>query len=865
MSEINVTGIIGGTIAIGRYVVNDYVITITETEGDYGYTMTITKGTQTQTVTLYGLTSEQYDAMLRYLEQAQAAAQSAAASSGTALDAATRAETAAGQITGMTAEAETLAPGSPATASFLNGVLSLGIPAGETGATGAQGDPGPAGETGNGIVSIIKTGTQDNVDTYTITYTNGTTSTFTVTNGTDGAVLSVAGKTGAVTLDAGDVEYDDTDTYAAGTVGAGIADLKSDLNDITEKSINIASKNWTLNYATYSISGDVITVTTTRESDYNGIYQDFDVSDASYVTISYSAKTGVGAVVRYGSVSGGSVTWVGIVSDTVRIIDVSSINTLRVFLYAAWNVSQPSGTVSTFTKFQIEKGFVQTKYESPYPIAVDRNARDVLESVTEKTINLFNFDNIVWENDGATAQWLADGKTIRVTSTVAGTYKSVRGVMDVRGINSIYVQTDAAMCSINQQTTTPRIRIGKLNGDGSFASWLGDTQFGKAIDVSSCDYVRIGLYAIFGVSSAIGTYVDYTNIMISEGNVRKQYIDGGFSAIDKVSKSPYNIPDYYFENDYLDNKIARINSLCEGCMGNGDAFIFMTDQHWRLNAQNSPALVKYIREHTNINRMFMGGDLCNGGSDLEFFAANKAYENAFDGEIDYAVGNHEYLHTSLNDNKLSYWLYMQNKGKVYGDYDRHYYYIDNNAQKIRYIVLSAYQYSGSSSSSVIGYEEAQQNWLRDVALATLTSGWTAIIVTHLLYSVVAGSTQDTDSILLPDANCTAIANIIANYDGDGEIACVMQGHTHLDKITEVQTSGIPVVVTTCDKYADGTSDNTDLPRQTRTHATITEQAFDVVILDKTARKLTFVRIGAPALDGVGSAWGAEVQERVVTY
>ena len=40
-------------------------------------------------------------------------------------------------------------------------------------------------------------------------------------------VASVAGKTGAVTLDAGDVEYDDTDTYATGTVGAGIADLKS--------------------------------------------------------------------------------------------------------------------------------------------------------------------------------------------------------------------------------------------------------------------------------------------------------------------------------------------------------------------------------------------------------------------------------------------------------------------------------------------------------------------------------------------------------------------------------------------------------------------------------------------------------------
>lgn len=71
------TGIIGATIGIGQYIINDYVITLAETEGDYGYTMTITRGTDTQTVTLYGLTPEQYDAMLGYLEQAQAAARGA--------------------------------------------------------------------------------------------------------------------------------------------------------------------------------------------------------------------------------------------------------------------------------------------------------------------------------------------------------------------------------------------------------------------------------------------------------------------------------------------------------------------------------------------------------------------------------------------------------------------------------------------------------------------------------------------------------------------------------------------------------------------------------------------------------------------
>lgn len=51
---------------------------------------------------------------------------------------------------------------------------------------GRDGAPGQDGEDGRGIVSILKTATQGNVDTYTITYTDNTTSTFDVTNGLDG-------------------------------------------------------------------------------------------------------------------------------------------------------------------------------------------------------------------------------------------------------------------------------------------------------------------------------------------------------------------------------------------------------------------------------------------------------------------------------------------------------------------------------------------------------------------------------------------------------------------------------------------------------------------------------------------------------
>ncbi len=60
----------------------------------------------------------------------------------------------------------------------------------------AKGEKGDKGDAGNGIVSITKTGTNDLVDTYTITYTDGTPSTFTVTNGKNG-IQGIEGQKGA--------------------------------------------------------------------------------------------------------------------------------------------------------------------------------------------------------------------------------------------------------------------------------------------------------------------------------------------------------------------------------------------------------------------------------------------------------------------------------------------------------------------------------------------------------------------------------------------------------------------------------------------------------------------------------------------
>jgi hypothetical protein len=96
-------------------------------------------------------------------------------------------------------------------------------PQGEQGVPGEPGPQGEPGEDGASVVSIEKTGSDGNVDTYTITFSNGETTTFTVTNGTNGSQGN-AGENG-LTPHIGDngnwwIGETDTSVKAEGTNGS---------------------------------------------------------------------------------------------------------------------------------------------------------------------------------------------------------------------------------------------------------------------------------------------------------------------------------------------------------------------------------------------------------------------------------------------------------------------------------------------------------------------------------------------------------------------------------------------------------------------------------------------------------------------
>ena len=191
------------------------------------------------------------------------------------------AEAAAQSVQNMGVEAETLPEGSEAAVEKTvdpetgDVTLTFGIPTGATGATGPQGPQGIQGETGpqgqkgdkGDTGATGETGPQGPQGIQGIQGIQGETGPAGPT-GPAGVIQSVNGKSAAsITLDAGDLEFDDTETYASGSVGAELSNQKNALNALDKNKapviINTASGDIASfadgadNYKVKTISGTI--------------------------------------------------------------------------------------------------------------------------------------------------------------------------------------------------------------------------------------------------------------------------------------------------------------------------------------------------------------------------------------------------------------------------------------------------------------------------------------------------------------------------------------------------------------------------------------------------------------------------------
>lgn len=365
----------------------------------------------------------------------------------------------------------------------------------------------------------------------------------------------------------------------------------------------------------------------------------------------------------------------------------------------------------------------------------------------------------------------------------------------------------------------------------------------------------------------------YANSIASSGNVTLNIkvlgLDDAYDDIEDlmqyVGLNDYFLPKYYNESytdtsnashdDYLAWKADRINTLAKSALSSGDAFFFITDQHWSQNAKNSPAIIRYLAQNTNIRKVFNGGDT---GDKLAGVPYVKKIESLFCGEAFYAMGNHEFEQSATNS-ELVYAFDMPNEARqIGGSPNGHYYYVNNNYQKIRYVILC-----GDGA----GYTTEQKNWFENVAL-NVDDGWKIVVITHWIIFF-----WGTDTVYWGNQSAHDIADICDTFNASAtngkEVIAIFQGHTHRDRVYYTD-GGLPIIVTACDKYIasnTGVTNDQDeviydinVPRE---KFTVSEQTFDGVIINISTRKIHLVRVGGHARDGVGNEPGDEVEERTV--
>ena len=638
--------------------------------------------------------------------------------------------------------------------------------------------------------------------------------------------------------------------YADGGVyqsSEDIVQIKSDLEKVLESNI-LYNGNRTLSGTGAYIYEDIFTFETTDNEQICVSFESVEGNTAEYF-----------AYLIYKNSSDTQIAQAGL--NGLKNIKLSPVGATKAILrlYPAQGIKLPSGS-ATFKGISVIRGV------APVERIRDDIRYDRLEVVEKKVenVDIVN-DNILFKTDSYTVY----GNGAYVNETVKTITEGFKGTEKIT----------ASFGNVEGATASSPARIEYLKLDGTLLSRRVFTpNKSETYPIPyGCEIIKVILYPAQGTSlpTESATFKDIV-VILGESEERKITDKIGYELLDSLEENSDTIdyglvvPKYYHENytdlngtthgDYIEYKAKRVNDILKGCASKGDAFIFVTDQHVENNQNHSNSLIKYLYRNCHIDKCINGGDTSLIGVSDDYM---QSLRRAFKGNIYSATGNHEFFGGTKED-AVSMSFDMHNDNVHWGSAEHRYYYVDNKRAKIRYIFITAF-YEGSDNQYQ-GWltDEEQVNWFKNVA-TNVESGWGMVIITHMFYFI---DYNDARTITY-DSRTASIENAINNYNGNGEFICMLQGHVHMDRVTTLRNGTMPIIMTTCDKNIQTTLSVGDWSGSDmiddRPTGTIKEQAFDVVIIDRKTRKITCVRVGCPARDGVDNAIGEYVEERVINY
>ena len=406
--------------------------------------------------------------------------------------------------------------------------------------------------------------------------------------------------------------------------------------------------------------------------------------------------------------------------------------------------------------------------------------------------------------------------------------------------------------------------------------------------ISSVDYALLAVINLRGKGLITTTipysidskpyHIDTNNVEIinNTSNIAQYYAD--------------KIPSYWLKDDtnytrYLNDKIISLNNK------NLPSSLFFADTHYNGNAKHSIDIMGLLSERLNIDSVIFGGDAL-GQEDTTKIAEYKLSEfmeeafNKLGNKFRFVFGNHDKNVANIPDGAedsivnakaLTYkFIYdnciapikdvvtfetskeVENSERYYRDF-LHYYY-DDTKNGIRYIILdTGTTHDLNLDGGTPGRVRFQYEWLKNVLLNT-PNGYHVITFGHEWFKSngeipeLSEYSIEVAKILKASENKTTVSGTIARVDADGnktytpynfdfssandiKIIGLFCGHNHRDYM--VKSNDVNIVMITCDAYKN--TNNYSSPMSINT---ITEQAIDVISIDKNNKKCYLTRIGA---------------------
>lgn len=318
-------------------------------------------------------------------------------------------------------------------------------------------------------------------------------------------------------------------------------------------------------------------------------------------------------------------------------------------------------------------------------------------------------------------------------------------------------------------------------------------------------------------------------------------------SIDDADGSP--IPEYYFADNYLPDKVDEINNISLTLSRQSGRWFFVSDYHLDANANNSPALVRYLAKKCGIKETAFNGDaLTRYDSKIEGYNKLCEFMNLFNPVADltdiyYVTGNHEYNNSDLQHSEYEipksalFMLFNAPKKDITCLNNTNSFYLDNDNTKIRYYFIDCEHGALISVATIKSVLESAEN---------IPDGYAVVIFSHT--GLTANNSAIIERFALIMGGFAAL-NDGQDYTYDGTtytyssgssrtFVGAITGHTHLEGYV-IYNNRFPVIAVPCDCYM--------APQQVshpeRVAGTVLEQAFEVLQIDVTAKRIYLTRVG----------------------